>query len=59
MHSVLRLLLLAAFAGAAMTANAADAPKDQVLMKFDTTGRVRQVWTVPKGADDHEQPGSV
>lgn len=34
-------------------------PKDQVVMKFDTTGRVRQVWTIPKGEDGHEKPGDV
>lgn len=32
-------------------------PKDQVLMKFNTTGRLLQHWTVPKGADGLEQPG--
>jgi fructose transport system substrate-binding protein len=40
MHSVLRLLLLAAFAGAAMTANAADAPKDQILVGLITKTEV-------------------
>jgi hypothetical protein len=34
-------------------------PKDQVLMKFDTSGKVRQVWTVPKGEDGHEHPGEL
>jgi hypothetical protein len=34
-------------------------PKDQVLMKFDTAGKVRQVWTVSKGEDGHEQPGDL
>ena len=34
-------------------------PRDQVLMKFDTTGRVRQVWSAPKGEDDHEHPGEL
>jgi streptogramin lyase len=34
-------------------------PKDQVIMKFDTTGRVRQVWSLPKGEDDKEKPGEV
>jgi hypothetical protein len=28
-------------------------------MKFDTTGRVRQVWTVPKGEDAQEHPGEL
>lgn len=32
-------------------------PKDQVFMKFDSTGRALQVWSVPKGEDGHEQPG--
>jgi hypothetical protein len=32
-------------------------PKDQVFMKFDPTGRVLQLWTVPKGADGQEKPG--
>jgi hypothetical protein len=32
-------------------------PKDQVFMKFDPTGRLLQLWTVPKGADNHEKPG--
>ena len=34
-------------------------PKDQVLMKFDTAGKVRQVWTIPKGLDNHEKPGDL
>ncbi len=34
-------------------------PKDQLLMRFDTDGRVRQLWTLPKGADGDEQPGQV
>jgi hypothetical protein len=32
-------------------------PKDQVFMKLDTSGKVLQLWTVPKGTDGHEQPG--
>jgi hypothetical protein len=29
-------------------------------MKFDTaSGRVVQVWTIPKGKDGQEQPGDV
>jgi hypothetical protein len=28
-------------------------------MKFDTTGRVLQLWTAPKGADGEEQPGDL
>ena len=34
-------------------------PKDQVFMKFDTTGRLLQLWTLPKGQDGKEQPGEV
>lgn len=32
-------------------------PKDQVFMKFNTDGKLLQLWTVPKAADGHEQPG--
>ena len=34
-------------------------PKDQILLRFDTGGRVRQLWTLPKGEDGQEQPGDV
>ncbi len=34
-------------------------PKDQVFMKFDTSGKVTQLWTVPKGEDGKEQPGDL
>lgn len=34
-------------------------PKDQLLMKFNTDGRLLQLWTIPKGVDKHEQPGDV
>ncbi|NOX55526.1 MAG: hypothetical protein GXP27_14035 [Planctomycetes bacterium] len=34
-------------------------PKDQVFMKFDPTGRVLQLWTVPKGVDGRERPGEL
>ena len=34
-------------------------PKDQIFMKFDTTGRVLQLWTTPKGVDGAEQPGDL
>jgi len=34
-------------------------PKDQLFMKFDTTGRVLQLWTLPKGEDGKEKPGEV
>jgi len=34
-------------------------PKDQLVVKFNTAGRVLQQWTIPKGNDDQEQPGDV
>ena len=34
-------------------------PKDQVFMKLSTTGKLLQLWTVPKGEDGQEQPGEV
>jgi DNA-binding beta-propeller fold protein YncE len=34
-------------------------PKDQLFMKFDTTGRLLQLWTVPKGTDGEEKPGEL
>lgn len=34
-------------------------PKDQLFMKFDPSGKVTQLWTVPKGEDDKEQPGDL
>ena len=34
-------------------------PKDQVFMKFSPSGKLLQLWTVPKGADGEEQPGEV
>jgi fructose transport system substrate-binding protein len=40
MHIGLRLLLLAVFGSAVMTANAADAPKDQVLVGLITKTEV-------------------
>jgi len=32
-------------------------PKDQVFMKFNTAGKLLQLWSVPKAEDGHEQPG--
>lgn len=32
-------------------------PKDQIFMRFSTDGKLRQLWTVPLGADGQEQPG--
>ncbi len=34
-------------------------PKDQLVMKFDSHGKVLQMWTLPKGLDGKEQPGEV
>jgi hypothetical protein len=34
-------------------------PKDQVLVKFNTSGRVLEVHTFPKGEDDREKPGDL
>jgi len=34
-------------------------PKDQLLMRFDTAGKLLQLWSVPKGEDGHEQPGEL
>jgi hypothetical protein len=34
-------------------------PKDQLFARFDTTGKVKQLWTLPKGVDGKEQPGDV
>ena len=32
-------------------------PKDQVFLKFDTSGKVLQLWTTPLGVEGHTQPG--
>jgi DNA-binding beta-propeller fold protein YncE len=32
-------------------------PKDQVFMKFDTDGRLLQLWTAPVGVEGHARPG--
>jgi DNA-binding beta-propeller fold protein YncE len=34
-------------------------PRDQLLMRFDTAGKLLQLWTIPKGQDGKEQPGDV
>jgi sugar lactone lactonase YvrE len=34
-------------------------PKDQVFMRFNTDGKLLQLWTVPKGEDDKEKPGDL
>jgi len=34
-------------------------PKDQVLMRFNSAGRLLQLWTAPKGIDGLERPGEL
>jgi hypothetical protein len=34
-------------------------PRDQLFMRFDTAGKVRQLWTAPKGFDGLERPGEL
>jgi hypothetical protein len=34
-------------------------PKDQVFMRFDTSGKLLQLFTLPKGIDGLERPGEV
>jgi len=34
-------------------------PKDQMFMKFDASGKVLQIWTIPKGEDGKEKPGEL
>lgn len=34
-------------------------PKDQLVMRLDTTGRLLQLWTIPKGTDGEEKPGEL
>ena len=34
-------------------------PKDQVFMRFNTAGKLQQLWTIPKGEDGKEQPGEL
>ena len=34
-------------------------PKDQLFMKLDTEGRLKQLWVIPKGDNDKEKPGEV
>lgn len=34
-------------------------PKDQLFVKFNTAGKVLQLWTLPKGEDDQEKPGEL
>jgi len=39
--------------------NTAIPPHDQVLARFDTTGRLLQLWCPPKGLDGRERPGDL
>lgn len=39
--------------------NAGIPPKDQVFMKFATSGKLLELWTVPKGEDKKEVPGDL
>jgi streptogramin lyase len=32
-------------------------PRDQIFVRFNTDGKVQQLWTVPRGRDGQEQPG--
>lgn len=34
-------------------------PKDQLLMRFTLDGKLKQLWTVPKGIDGKEKPGEL
>lgn len=34
-------------------------PKDQLLVRFDTSGRALQLWTLPLGAEGKERPGEL
>lgn len=34
-------------------------PRDQMVVKFNTAGRILQLWTIPKGEDGNEKPGDV
>ena len=34
-------------------------PKDQLFMKFAPSGKLLELWTVPKGEDGQEQPGQL
>lgn len=34
-------------------------PKDQLFMKLDTEGRLKQLWVFPKGENGKEKPGQV
>jgi len=34
-------------------------PKDQLLMRFDISGKLLQLWSIPKGDDGMERPGEL
>lgn len=34
-------------------------PKDQIAIRFDPSGNVRQIWTFPLGQTDKEKPGEL
>jgi hypothetical protein len=34
-------------------------PKDQVLIKFNTSGKPLETWTIPKGEEGQEKPGDL
>lgn len=34
-------------------------PKDQVLMRFNTSGKLLQLWSVPKAVNGQERPGEL
>ena len=34
-------------------------PKDQLLMKLDTEGRIKGLWVIPKGENGKEKPGDL
>jgi hypothetical protein len=34
-------------------------PKDQIMLKLDTDGRIRHLWVIPKGENGKEKPGDL
>ena len=34
-------------------------PKDQLIMRFNTEGKLLQLWGIPKGEDGNEKPGEL
>ncbi len=40
-------------------ASLATPPKDQLVMKLDTEGRLKQLWVIPKGENGKEKPGDL